>query len=128
MAILIDALILVLLAGTLGYAFLVDRRVRALVAALRDLQPMVGEFSAAVDKSESSVKQLRTAAERLSEEQAAPAVETRREPELSAPKSEQAPFFLSTRGERRTSPGVTRVTGKTDLVRSFFEQTRSRGA
>lgn len=67
MTLLIDTLILALLAGTLGYAFLVDRRVRGLMHALRDLQPIVGEFSAAVDKSESSVAALRHATDRMDE-------------------------------------------------------------
>ncbi|OWU76755.1 hypothetical protein ATO5_11025 [Loktanella sp. 22II-4b] len=66
MTMLIDTMILALLAGTLAYAFLVDRRVRRLMSVLHELQPMVGEFSAAVDKSQSSVAALRDATRDLS--------------------------------------------------------------
>ena len=107
---LIDALILLLLAGTLAYAFLVDRRVRGLIAMLHELQPIVGQFSAAVDRSESSVNALRDVAEGLEDDAAQPAPAT--------PKRKAA--------EPRA--GVTRVTGKSDLVRGFFEATRGRGA
>ncbi|WP_235856067.1 NUDIX hydrolase [Mesobaculum littorinae] len=110
---LIDGLILALLAGTLAYAWLVDRRVRVLMQTLRDLQPMVGEFSAAVDKSESSVDHLRSVAREMAERQARAG---------AAPAS---PAPAADRAERRiVPPGVTRVNGKADLVRSFFEATR----
>ena len=59
MALLIDMIILLLLMGTLGYAYLVDRRVRALVGALKALEPVVDQFSVAVDRSENSVRSLR---------------------------------------------------------------------
>ncbi|MGC9370121.1 MAG: flagellar motor switch protein, partial [Paracoccaceae bacterium] len=68
MALLIDMLILLLLAGTLGYAFMVERRVRTLMAALKDLQPVVGELSSAVDKSENSVVALKSVADRVAAE------------------------------------------------------------
>lgn len=107
---LIDALILLLLAGTLAYAFLVDRRVRGLIAMLHELQPIVGQFSAAVDRSENSVNALRDVAEGLADDAARPA------PAAERAKKDDA------------RPGVTRVTGKGDLVRGFFEATRGRGA
>ena len=56
---LIDILIIVLLVGTLVYAFILDRRVRALMAALKEMEPMVGAFSNAVDQSARSVEDLR---------------------------------------------------------------------
>lgn len=136
MALLIDATILLLLAGTLGYAFLVDRRVRALMAALRALEPVVGAFSEAVERSESSVRSLRAAAPRVQDpplrrpapaapagEQAAPAGER-----AAPPASGVA--FRSTRaaGPAQLPPGVARVTGKADLVRGFFDTIRSREA
>lgn len=117
MSLLIDGLILLLLAGTLAYAFLVDRRVRNLMAVLQELQPMVGAFSDAVDKSESSVNALRAAAQDMAQEAA------------RVPAAAEAPARPAAKAARRVSPpGVTRVSGKTDLVRSFFESTRGSGA
>ena len=58
---LIDILIIVLLVGTLVYAFILDRRVRALMATLKEMEPMVGAFSNAVDQSAKSVEDLRAA-------------------------------------------------------------------
>lgn len=124
MALLIDTLILALLAGTLGYAFLVDRRVRTLMAALEDLRPMVGEFSAAVDKSETSVSALKSMAQGLSEE-------TARKRVADGPDERRGSGsvrFSSCRAPRALPAGVTRVSGKADLVRSFFEATRGRNA
>ncbi len=140
MALLIDMIILLLLAGTLGYAFLVDRRVRALMAALRSLGPMVGEFSAAVDRTESTVKSLRgNGAARSAPERADEPRLTRRKsgashPAGRAPQGDVAPAHKldsAPSGEPAASqlpPGMTRVTGKADLVRGFFETVRSGGA
>jgi len=122
MALLIDMLILLLLAGTLGYAFMVERRVRMLMGALKELQPVVGELSSAVDKSESSVVALKSVAERV-------AAEAPRAP-AEQPADSNALAFRSVRAPRRSGPaaGVTSLGGKSDLVRSFFEAARSRGA
>ncbi len=138
MALVIDMIILLLLAGTLIYAFLVDRRVRALMAALRGLEPMVGEFSAAVDRTEHSVRSLRADAtlrgtsNRSDEPQltrnAAPA------PGRAMPQGDAVPrpTFQSVRAaepsEKPLPPGIARVNGKSELVRGFFETVRSRGA
>ena len=148
MALLIDLIIMLLLIGTLAYAFLVDRRVRALVLAMRELQPVVDQFSVAVDRTETSVKTLRT------EAQARPAPRRDEEPPLTrtaaasyvpkapAPAAAPAvtgdacldlgPFFLSQRPmptrPAQLPPGMARVTDKADLVRSFFETIRSREA
>lgn len=126
MALLIDLVILALLAGTLAYAFLVDRRVRNLVRVLRELEPVVGEFSAAVDKSEDSVSALRNISRSL-EEGGTPA---RREPPApAAPRAgEDAPAFRTTRQAPERPAGVAAVTGKADLVRGFFDTVRSREA
>lgn len=136
MALLIDATILLLLGGTLGYAFLVDRRVRALMAALQALEPVVGAFSEAVDRSESSVRALRGTPAKRAEEppltraatQPAPAVAVA---PATAPQAGAAGIaFRSARPEAPTllPPGVARVTGKSDLVRGFFDTVRSREA
>lgn len=126
MAFLIDIVILALLAGTLAYAFLVDRRVRNLVRILRDLEPVVGEFSAAVDKSEDSVSALRSISRSL-EEGGGPA---RRMPPgpRARPTDEDGPAFRTTRQAPERPAGVASVTGKADLVRGFFDTVRSREA
>lgn len=127
MALLIDMLILLLLAGTLGYAFMVERRVRMLMAALKDLQPIVGELSSAVDKSENSVVALKSVAERVAAE--VPRAAARPEPSGEA----NTVAFRSVRAPRKgggasAGAGVTSLGGKSDLVRGFFEAARSRGA
>ncbi len=132
MTLVIDGVILALLAGTLGYAFLVDRRVRMLIAALKDLQPMVGEFSAAVDKSETSVAALKDAAEGLTDPVRAPraaAASTGAAPEAGeASTTSGGMFFQSRRASARVAVGVAPIAGKSDLVRSFFETARGREA
>ena len=42
---LIDIIIIVLLVGTLVYAFILDRRVRKLMESLREMEPMDGAIS-----------------------------------------------------------------------------------
>ncbi|ANT63193.1 MULTISPECIES: flagellar motor switch protein [Roseobacteraceae] len=121
MSFLIDIAILVLLVGTLTYAWVVDRRVRVLMAALKDLEPMIGSFSAAVDKSESTVTALRSAGEQVADQRA----RRQREPEVSR---DEAPSFRTTR-ERPSRPnGTASVSGKSELVRGFFETVRNREA
>ncbi|MGI3170988.1 flagellar motor switch protein [Pseudooceanicola sp. C21-150M6] len=120
MSYLIDILILLLLGGTLGYAFLVDRRVRMLMAVLREMEPMVGQFSDAVDKSESTVSMLKSMSDKV------------RAPIMTRPaeKREEVVSFRSTRHDKPAErpAGVTRVSGKSDLVRGFFETAKTRGA
>ncbi|MCP1167665.1 hypothetical protein NHG85_03815, partial [Limimaricola sp. ASW11-118] len=72
MTLLIDAMILAMLAGVLAYAWMVDRRVRGLMETLRELQPMITAYAAAVDKSEESVRDLASATRSLTEAPAAP--------------------------------------------------------
>lgn len=122
MSLLIDFVILALLGGVLAYAYLVDRRVRQLVAVLREMAPMFDEFSAAVDRSESSVSAIR-AVTRAIEDQVReglslrPSRQVPREPEKpTAPEAQQQP------------DGVAAVNGKAELVRSFFATVRSRQA
>ena len=133
MALAIDLVILLLLAGTLGYAFLVDRRVRALMSALRTLEPVVGQFSAAVDRSENSIKSthidtpLFTSARRGEE----PRLTRPGTPTVAAAASGAASSAENARTGRAAPempPGMARVNGKADLVRGFFETVRSRDA
>ena len=144
MDVLIDVIILVLLLGTLVYACLVDRRVRALMAAMQALEPVVTQFATAVDRTETSVKSLRAEATRAEATRAAQRRED--EPPLTranagagaaptptAPAEGKAmPVFRSARGPVpeavQLPPGMARVTGKSDLVRSFFDTIRSREA
>ena len=108
MSFLIDMARLVLLVGTLTYAWVVDRRVRVLMAALRELEPMIGSFSAAVDKSESAVSALRAAGEQASRG--------------------EAPSFRTSRERPNRPTGTASVSGKSELVRGFFETVRNREA
>ena len=115
MSLLIDLVILALLAGVLGYAFMVDRRVRRLIAVLREMEPMIDDFSAAVDKSESSVSAMKSLTH---------SIETR----ARDTRSEGPAFRTSRQPEPRPTAGVASVTGKADLVRGFFDTVRSREA
>ena len=118
MPLVIDLVMLVLLAATVAYAVLVERRVRALMQVLSELEPMVGEFSAAVDKSETSVGLLRGLAQGL------PASILRR----TSGDGEAGASFHAGREPPARPPGVKHIAGKSDLVRDFFETARSRGA
>lgn len=121
MALLIDGMILLLLAGTLGYAFLVDRRVRILMEALRELQPMVGKFSAAVDRSEHSLSALKSATSQVNGAVRA-AQDAASAPAPAAPQPAPAAARPAARA------GSATVAGKSDLVRSFFESAKKREA
>ena len=109
-----DILIIVLLAGSVGYGVMISRRVNRLMASLEELEPLVREFSEAVDKSESSVNALR---DNLAEGLAAQ--------DSAAEGAEEAPAFSSRRQAQSRLPGVQVVRGKQDLVRRFFETSRS---
>ncbi|MFU8863102.1 MAG: flagellar motor switch protein [Rhodobacterales bacterium] len=140
MALLIDMIILLLLLGTLTYAFLVDRRVRTLMAALKALEPVVNQFSSAVDRTEDSVKSLRAegAARTASKREDEPpltrtAAQMPNQSAHSPAGSTPDLVFRSVRMPARATPaqlppGMARVTGKADLVRGFFDTIRSREA
>lgn len=138
MALLIDMIILLLLVGTLAYAFLVDRRVRALMDAMRALEPVVDQFSSAVDRTENSVRSLRAEGAvraAVKREDEPPLTRTARTAKNEAlPKdplgSQQNPVpDRATAPEgAQLPPGMARVTGKAELVRSFFDTVRSREA
>ena len=110
MAAIIDGVIIVLLMGSITYGYLVSRKVRLLMATLRELEPLVDEFSSAVDKSQTSVAQMRRnieVAEELPQLLVAP---------------EEATF--STRRAAPSAPeipGLRRVRDKKELVRAFFD-------
>ena len=98
MSYLIDLLILGLLAGTLGYAFIVDRRVRRLMSVLREMGPMVGKFSEAVDKTEDSVSLLKQVSEKVK----APASNF----QSAAPDAGQVVSFRTSREKVKKPAGV----------------------
>lgn len=115
MATIIDSVIIVLLAGSITYGYLVSRKVRLLMMTLKELEPLVEEFSFAVDKSQNSVSQMR---ENIEE-----AVKTpQSEPEARTAQPEQA-ALVSRRADSSSIeiPGVRVVRDKKDLVRAFFE-------
>ncbi|MGD9862219.1 MAG: flagellar motor switch protein [Pseudodonghicola sp.] len=115
-----DFLIIVLLAGSIGYGVMISRRVQKLMASLEELEPLVRAFSDAVDKSESSVAALR---QNLDASLAAAAPQPEAE---TVAETEAAPAFASRRhAPQRRLPGVQVVRDKQDLVRRFFETSRS---
>lgn len=62
---LLDMAIILLLIASLGYGFIVNRRVNRLMEALTEIDPLVREFSRAVDKTEFSVSRLRSNLEEM---------------------------------------------------------------
>ncbi len=123
MTFVIDIAILVLLVGTLTYAWVVDRRVRSLMRVLRDMEPMIGNFSEAVDRSESTVSVLRSLGQQA-EPKPRPQREREREPEMTRAE----PSFRTSRERPTRSAGATKASGKSELVRGFFETVRQREA
>ena len=120
MATIIDGVIIVLLIGSITYGYLVSRKVRLLMATLKELEPLVDEFSSAVDKSQSSVAQMReniTVTEQSAQPEPAPMPEP-----APAPRTEEA-AFSSRRGTPPAPemPGLRRVRDKKELVRAFFD-------
>ena len=127
---LIDILIIVLLVGTLIYAFILDRRVRALMATLKEMEPMVGAFSTAVDQSARSVENLRDLSTKV--QRAEPPVQ-RDTPQPRQAATKPAPAGQSP-AEMRAARlkghsqvrGQAAVQGKSELVRTFFDITKER--
>lgn len=110
----INALIITLLAGAICYIYIIDSRVRKLLSALNALEPMVGQFSQAVDQSETSLKEFKTAASAVvsntQDQNTSTKANKTRENNLKPPHSHV---------ERVSLPE------KRDLVRSFFETART---
>ncbi|AKO99650.1 MAG: flagellar motor switch protein [Marinovum algicola] len=130
MSFAIDIAVLVLLVGTLGYAWLVDRRVRRMMEAMREMEPMIGSFSQAVDRSESTVSALRAAREvaplRKRPEPPRPEARAEAAPETSDPGAE--PAFRSKREPAPRPADATPISGKSELIRGFFDTVRQREA
>jgi len=99
----------VLLFGAVGYIYLVDLRVRKLLSALNGLEPMVGQFSEAVDKSETSLSKFKLATVDKKAEDA---------------NGEKKVIFESSRKSIGVNVGRIPMPGKSELVQSFFETAR----
>ncbi|WP_372886152.1 flagellar motor switch protein [Shimia sp.] len=114
---IIDGFIILLLAGAIGYGAMISRKVRRLMAVLEELEPLVEAYSSAVDKSEHSVAAMKQNLE---------AGRAAAESAEAAPAPEHDPqTFSSSRGPGARMPGMQVVRDKKDLVRMFFEASRS---
>ncbi len=111
---IINGLISVLLIGAIGYTYLMDLKVRKLLAALQELEPMVGQFSKAVQQSETSLKKFK---------QATTATKPQVKPtsKLAKNADENNLTFETNRKSAPNYVGRISLTEKSDLVRSFFE-------
>ncbi len=122
MSLIVDIAILGLLVGTLAYAVMVHRRVQAMMRALKELEPMIGDFSEAVDRSESAVSGLKSLAASV---QAPFASRSRPAREEAA---QDGAAFRTSREQHERSGNVSGIPVKSELVRGFFETVRSREA
>jgi hypothetical protein len=112
--ILIDSLIITLLIASLGYGVMVTRRLKILMAAIKELEPLVQEFSIAVDKSESSVNEMKRSLDTAHTE--TPAFEygqSERHVSVGAKKAESKAARSDTQAGQSTK----------ELVQSFFAET-----
>lgn len=114
-AMIIDAVIILMLAGGIVFAWVVNSRVKRLMNLMHELEPTVQQFSLAVDKSEHSVAQMqRSLAEGLTERE-----EAREEPKI------KEPLFTTGRVTETRDVGVRVIRNKQDLVRRFFDVPRA---
>ena len=114
-ATLTDIFIIALLFGAIGYGWFVSRKVQVLMAALKEMEPLVKEFSMAVDKTEDSVNQLKLNLEEPQQPKAA----------MADLFEDDEPMFATRRQPAQKIPGARVVRDKQDLVRRFFETSRS---
>jgi len=113
MTLIINGIILLLLVGAIGYTYLVDSRVRKLLLTLKELEPMVGQFSKAVEQSQTSLEKFKHATR-----QKAPNVKAANKTS-NATVSEKTLTFETSRKPKQI--GQISSLGKSELVRSFFE-------
>ncbi len=113
-----NGLILSLMIGAIVYIYLVDLRVRKLLVALNELEPMVGHFSDAVDRSETSLEKLK-------------AVDVDKIPSTKTvgdlgedSEGEKNVIFKKKQNLMKSQVGWVSLPGKSELVRSFFETAR----
>ncbi len=114
-AVIIDAVIILMLTGGFVFAWVVNARVKRLMALMQELEPTVQQFSDAVDKSEHSVAQMqRSVREKLAGRDTTPP-----EPEV------REPLFTTGRATDTRDVGVRVIRNKQDLVRRFFDVPRT---
>ncbi|GAA6176173.1 flagellar motor switch protein [Sulfitobacter pacificus] len=113
MAMIIDCVIILLLIGSITYGYIVSRKVRLLMGILKDLEPLVEEFSSAVEKSQDSVSQMR---DRIEVAEQVQQVQPEAEPEVAAQST-----FASRRAAPVETPGMRVMRDKKELVRAFFD-------
>lgn len=118
---LIDGFLIIMLAGTLTYAVIVHCKLRKLMSLLQDLEPLVLQFSAAVDKSEKSVSNMKQAAQAVVEKPAETSGFRTALEGLTFRSQRSKPQAIIPRFRSRDVPGATRINGKADLVKSFFD-------
>ena len=114
---IIDSVIILLLIGSIGYGYVVSRKVRVLMATLKELQPLVHEFSHAVEKSELSVHLMRQNIEDAEKAGAEPVAET-----VAVEKAFSSQRSAPQR-EVDTSSKMRVLRDKKELVKAFFENT-----
>lgn len=112
-ATLTDFLIIAMLVGAIAYGYYVSRKVQVLMGALKELEPLITEYSQAVDKSEASVAALKQNLDKR--------------PSF-VEEEEDEPMFATRRQSRNKIPGVQVVRDKQDLVRRFFDASRAEQA
>ncbi|MBV1863806.1 MAG: flagellar motor switch protein [Rhodobacteraceae bacterium] len=115
---IINGFILTLLVGAIGYIYLVDLRVRKLLSALNGLEPMVGQFSKAVDRSELSLEKLKEVEARKTASPETPGTAEDHSDD------EKKVIFKPKKNVMKAHVGWVSVPGKSELVRSFFETAR----
>jgi hypothetical protein len=115
MATIIDGIIILLLIGSITYGYLVSRKVRLLMTILRNLEPLVEEFSSAVDKSHDSVSQMRETIEVAEQVREA-------DPVIEAPRPESTAFASRRAAPAPTeAPGLRVIRDKKEMVQAFFD-------
>lgn len=115
MTMIINGMILALLIGSIGYTYLMDLRVRKLLVALKEMEPMVKQFSKAVNQSETSLEKFKQAANPEETE----TTTANKAPDVSINKKKLT--FETNRKPQQNHIGQISLPGKSELVKSFFE-------
>lgn len=113
---ILDLTIVALLGGCLIYGFLVSRKLKKFSAVLAGLDPMITEFSQAVDKSETSARMVKESLIESAKQSAAPA---KSEPVPEPAKKVELGLFSSTHRSQKSE-----VNKRRDLIKGFFEASR----
>ena len=118
MTMIINGLILALLTGSIGYTYLMDLRVRKLLVVLKEMEPMVGQFSKAVKQSETSLEKFKQATE--SDKAAAKSIKSTNTVSDSVANKKKLTFETN-RKPLQNHIGQISLPGKSELVKSFFK-------